>query len=53
MQPKSPKRLYNVEVEFAGGLTKNVRVKATSREKAEERALKFNPSAIGVKRGSV
>lgn len=51
VQIKSPKRLYSIEVEFAGGLSKIVKVKAVSREKAESRALKFNPSAIGVKRG--
>lgn len=51
MQLRSPKKLYNVEVEFANGLTKNVKVKAVSREQAEQRALKFNPSATGVKRG--
>lgn len=53
MQIKSPKKLYNIEIEFPKGLTRNVQVKAVSREKAEARALKFNPSAIGVKRGAV
>jgi hypothetical protein len=52
VQLKSPKKLYNVELEFGNGLTRNVQVKASSREKAEARALKFNPSATGVKRAS-
>lgn len=50
MQFKSPKTLYNVEVEFQNGMTKNVKIKAVSRDKAEARALKFNPSAKGIKR---
>lgn len=51
MQIRSPKRLYNVEVEFQNGMTRNVPIKAVSREKAEQRALKFHPSAKGIKRG--
>lgn len=50
MQIKSPKKLYTVELEYANGLTRNVQVKASTRESAETRALKFNPSAKGVKR---
>lgn len=50
MQFKSVKKMYNVEVEFQSGLSKNVKVKATSLSKAEEKALKFNPSAVRVKR---
>ena len=50
MQLKSPKKMFNVTVEFQNGLTRNVKVKATSQEKAEQRALKFHPSAKGVKR---
>lgn len=53
MQHKSPKKLYNVVVEFHNEMTRTVKVKAASREKAEQRALKFHPSAIGVKRGEV
>jgi hypothetical protein len=52
MQIRSPKRLYNVEIELHNGMTKNVQVKATSRDKAEERALKFNPTAKGIKRSA-
>jgi hypothetical protein len=50
VQIKQPKRLYNVEIEFANGLTKNVPIKAISRVKAEDQALKQNPSATRVKR---
>ena len=50
MQIRSPKVLYNVTIEFHNGMTRNVQVKAVSREKAESRALKFHPSAKGVKR---
>lgn len=53
MQFKSPKRLYNVAVEFHNGMTRNVKVKAVSRDKAESRALKFHPTAKGIKRDAV
>ncbi len=48
LQPK--KKLYTIEVELSNGLTKLVKVKAIDREHAEQRALKFNPTAVGVKR---
>jgi hypothetical protein len=51
LQLKPQKRLYNVEIEFRNGLTRNVQVRAASKDKAEARALKFHPSAIRVKRG--
>lgn len=50
MQKKSSKQLYPITIEFPNGGTRVVKVKAVSREKAEERALKFHPSAVGVKR---
>ena len=50
MQLKQSKKPYTVVVMFPGGMTRNVKVKATSREVAEAKALKFNPSAVGVKR---
>lgn len=53
VQMQSPKRLYRVEVEFHNGLTRSVPIKAVSREKAEQRALKLHPSAKGIKRGAV
>lgn len=50
MQKKSRKEVFNIPLEFRNGVTRNVRVKASSRENAEKRALKFNPAAVGVKR---
>ena len=50
MSKKSPKTLHHITVEFRNGSTRLVKVKASSVEVAERRALKFNPSAIGVKR---
>ena len=51
MRTKKLKRLHRVVVEFENGLTRTVKVKAATREVAENRALKFHPSAKGVKRG--
>lgn len=50
MQFKPSKQLYRIEVEFDNGLTKGVKVRATSKEIAERIALKRNPSAKRVKR---
>jgi hypothetical protein len=50
LQTKSKKELFHITVEFPNGTTKLVKVKATDRDAAEQRALKFNPSATGVKR---
>jgi hypothetical protein len=47
---KSPKQLYEITLEFQNGSTRMVKVKASSREVAERRALKFHPNAVGVKR---
>lgn len=52
MQIKPQKKLYTVVVEFAHGMTRNVKIKATSREIAEHKALKFHPTAKGVKRNA-
>jgi len=52
VQKKKSRQLYRIPVEFANGMTRTVKVKATSREIAETRALKFHPSAIGVKRNA-
>jgi hypothetical protein len=52
LRHKSPKTLYNIVIELPNGVSRTVKVKATSREKAEKRALKFHPSAV-VKRGSL
>jgi hypothetical protein len=49
MQTKKSKQLFRIELKFANDMTRTVKVRATTRELAEKRALKFNPSAIGVK----
>lgn len=50
MQAKASQKVYAVVVQFANGATKTVKVKGSSLEVAEHRALKFHPSAKGVKR---
>jgi hypothetical protein len=52
MRGKNKSQLWTVVLEFPKGLSRSVQVKASSREVAENRALKRNPSAIGVKRAS-
>lgn len=49
MRTKKSKQLYHVVVEFHNGMTRTVKVRATSREIAERKALKFHPHAKGVK----
>ena len=50
MQTKKSKRLFHVTVEYENGMTRTVKVRAVTRELAEKRALKFHPTAKGVKR---
>lgn len=50
MQLKKSKRLYHITVELPNGLMRTIKVKARDLETAENRALKFEPRAIGVKR---
>ena len=50
MQTKKSKRLFYVTVEYENGMTRTVKVRAVTRELAEKRALKFHPTAKGVKR---
>lgn len=50
MRTKKSKQLFTIEVEFENGMTRYVKVRAVSREVAERKALKFNPSAKRVKR---
>jgi len=52
MQIPAKKTLHTVVVEYENGITRSVKVKAVDRETAEKKALKFNPSAKGVKRGA-
>lgn len=49
MRTKKSKMLYHVEVEYPNGMTKLVKVRAVTREIAEQRALKFHPKAKGIK----
>lgn len=50
MRPKKSKRLYAIVLEFENAMTRTVKIRAVTREIAERRALKFNPSAKGIKR---
>ena len=50
MREKKSKQLYRIPLEFANGVSRTVKVKAKDRQTAEARALKFHPSALGVKR---
>lgn len=52
MRIKSKKQLYQIVLTYANGVTRRVPVKASNREVAEDRALKRNPNAMGVKRGT-
>lgn len=52
MRRGSKQTPYNITVKFANGMTRTVTVKAASREVAEKRALKRNPSAEGIQRGN-
>jgi len=49
MRSKRLQKPYQIVLEYPGGLTRRVIVRASSREVAESRALKRNPSATGVK----
>jgi len=46
---KKVSKLYTIELEYPNGLSRSVQVRASEKEIAEQRALKRNPSAIGVK----
>lgn len=48
MRAKPTKRLFNIVLVYHNNMTRMVKVKAASREVAERRALKLNPSALGV-----
>jgi hypothetical protein len=49
MRTKRSKQLYTIVLVFENNMTRTVKVRAASREVAEARALKRNPSAKGVK----
>jgi hypothetical protein len=50
MRQKSQKKAYRIPLMFRGNITRDVYVKARSREVAEARALKRNSTAMGVKK---
>jgi hypothetical protein len=52
MRQSSKKRLFRIVLQYENGMTRTVPVKASSREVAEERALKRNPNAVGIKRAT-
>lgn len=52
MRTKKTQKMHIIVLTFANGLTRSVKVKAASRQTAEDRALKRNPAATGVKRGN-
>lgn len=49
MRTKSQQQVHTIVLEFPLGIIRSVKVKAATREAAERRALKRNPSAIGIK----
>lgn len=50
MRQKSQKKAYRITLVFRGNITRDVYVKARSREVAEARALKRNSTAMEVKK---
>lgn len=50
MQKKNQQRLYKIVLELPNGVTRTVQARGSTREVAENRALKRNPTAIGIKR---
>lgn len=50
MQLKKKQQTYRITLTYANGMTRLVTAKGSTREVAEDRALKHNPNATGVKR---
>lgn len=50
MQIKSSQKLYHITVIYSDGKTRTLNIKASSREVAEQRALKRKPHAVAVQR---
>lgn len=50
MRQKQAKKLYNITLEYPNNLFRTVQVRASERDIAEKRALKRNPTAVGVKK---
>lgn len=49
MQIRSKQQVYTITLRFPKEVTRDVKVRASSREIAEHRALKRNPNALGIK----
>lgn len=45
---KSQQQLFTITLRYHNNMTRKVNVKASTREVAEQRALKRNPAALGV-----
>lgn len=50
MRSEKDQKLYHIVLVYKNGLTRTVKVKASTREVAEQRVLKRNRRAIGVMR---
>lgn len=48
LKSRKASRVYQITLVYENNLTRDVKVRASSREVAEKRALKRNPNAIGV-----
>ena len=49
MRPKKAQRLYQIVLIYPNNMFRTVKVRATTRLIAEDRAMKRNKSALGVK----
>jgi len=52
MRTKKSQQLFHITLQYPNETTRTVKVRATSRSIAEQRALKRNPNAQGVKRNA-
>ncbi|MGG6496926.1 UNVERIFIED_CONTAM: hypothetical protein NY603_28805, partial [Bacteroidetes bacterium 56_B9] len=52
VQTKKSKQLFSITLVYENEMTRTVKVRATTREIAERKALKFNQKAKGVKHGA-
>lgn len=50
MQLKKKQRTYQITLVYENGMTRRVMTKGSTREIAEDRALKHNKNATGVKK---
>lgn len=49
MRIRKSKQLFNIVLEYENGMVRTVRIRAVTREIAEQRALKFNRGAKRVR----